>query len=186
MPARLDRADGDVHAAGNPHLHLDPRNIAAVGAGLARRLADLDGANAAWYAARQKTFAEKWTAAMQGWEAKAAPLRGVAVVVYHKDWVYLENWLGLKQVATIEPKPGVAPGAAYLAQLLQDVPARGVKLILYAAYQEARAAQFVAEKSGVPAVMLPFTVGGTERATDLYGLFDDSINRLLAGVGTTR
>lgn len=183
VPTRLDRADGDVHAAGNPHIHNDARNIAAVAAPLARRLVALDGANAAWYTARHAAFDARWSAATKVWETRAAPLRGVAVVVYHKDWVYLEDWLGLSEVATIEPKPGVAPGAAYLAQLLQDIPARSAKLILHAAYQEARAPQFVGEKSGVPVVTLPFTVGGSERATDLFGLFDDTIDRLLAGLG---
>src|SRR5215207_33040 len=34
VPARLDRSDGDVHAGGNPHIHLDPRNIMKVATAL--------------------------------------------------------------------------------------------------------------------------------------------------------
>jgi zinc/manganese transport system substrate-binding protein len=55
-------------------------------------------------------------------------------------------------------------------------------MIVYAAYQDPRAAEFVSEKSHVPAVMLPFTVGGTEGAKDLFGLYDDTVDRLLAGL----
>ena len=35
IPQRVDRSMGDVHAAGNPHVHLDPSNIARVAAALA-------------------------------------------------------------------------------------------------------------------------------------------------------
>ena len=49
VPARLDRAEGDVHPAGNPHIQTDPRNIALVADALARRLAEVDAANAASY-----------------------------------------------------------------------------------------------------------------------------------------
>src|SRR5258708_18743026 len=48
-PARLDRAEGDVHPAGDPHIQTDPRNIARVAAALAERLAQVDPADAASY-----------------------------------------------------------------------------------------------------------------------------------------
>ena len=38
VPTQLDRSQGDVHAAGNPHIQTDPRNIAQVASG-ARRAA---------------------------------------------------------------------------------------------------------------------------------------------------
>lgn len=180
VPTRLDRADGDVHAAGNPHVHGDPRNIRAIAVALAQRLGDVDATRRDGYAKRAEIFLKRWDEAITRWEAMAAPLRGTRVVVYHRDWAYLLGWLGMEEAGTIEPKPGVPPGTAHLAQLLDDIPRKGARMILYAAYQEARAAQFVAEKSGTPAVMLPFTIGGTEAANTLFGLFDDTIARLNA------
>ncbi len=119
-------------------------------------------------------------AAIARWEKAAAPLHGIKVVVYHKGWVYLLTWLGMDEVGTIEPKPGVPPGSAYLAQFLDDMPRKGARLILYAAYQEKRPAEFVSGKTGVPAMMLPFTVGGTDGAKDLFAFYDDTIDRLVA------
>jgi zinc/manganese transport system substrate-binding protein len=182
MPAQLDRAMGDVHAAGNPHIQTDPRNIAAVAAALSVRMQQLDPANAAAIAAYSQNFAARWAAAMQRWTAQAASLRGLPIAVYHKSWTYLEDWLGLREMAAIEPKPGVPPGSQYLAQLVGELPARGVRGVLYATYQDSRAAEFVATRIGVPAIALPFTVGGSERATDLFGLFDDTIDRLVRGL----
>lgn len=186
MPTRLDRADGDVHAAGNPHIQGDPRNIRAVAAALAERLQQLDAAHAQAYAQRADAFLKSWDAAIARWQAEAAPLKGIKVVVHHKDWIYLLSWLGMEEVATIEPKPGVPPGSAYLAQLLDDIPRKGARMILYAAYQEPRPAEFVSGKSHLPAVMLPFTVGGTGAAATLPGFFEDTIGRLLAALEKPR
>src|SRR5450755_589829 len=101
-PTRLDRADGDIHAAGDPHIQTDPRNIAKVAAPLAARLAELDPENAAFYQARYKAFAERWTAAIANWEKQAASLSGVPIVVQHKAFTYLIAWTGMKEVATLE------------------------------------------------------------------------------------
>lgn len=181
-PARLDRADGDVHAAGNPHIQNDPRLMRIVAAALARRLQEVDPAHAAAYAQRAAAFDSKLAQAIAQWQAEAAPLRGTKAVIYHKDWVYLFTWLGISEVGTIEPKPGVPPGGAYLAQLLDEIPKRQARLVVYAAYQDPKAATFVAQKAGIPAAMLPFTVGGTDAAGDLFGFYEDTVRRLLAAL----
>jgi zinc/manganese transport system substrate-binding protein len=183
VPAQLDRAMGDVHAAGNPHIQTDPRNIAAVATALAQRMQQLDPANAAAIAAYSQNFMARWAAATQRWTTQAAALRGTPIATYHKYWVYLEDWLGLREIATVEPKPGVPPGSQYLAQLIAELPARGVRGVLYATYEDPRASEFVATRIGVPAIALPGTVGGSERATDLFGLFDDTVDRLTRGLG---
>lgn len=184
VPTRLDRADGDVHAAGNPHIQTDPRNIAAVAQALGQRLADIDPANAAHYRARLVDFNGRWQAATQRWTQNAAPLRGLPIAVQHKGFPYLENWLGLQQVAALEPKPGVEPSSAHLSDVLKQLQARPAKVILRAAYNEARGAQWLSERTRIPVVTLAYTVGGNERAKDLFGLFDDTVDQLLkAAVG---
>jgi zinc/manganese transport system substrate-binding protein len=180
-PTRLDRAEGDVHPGGNPHIQTDPRNIAKVAAPLAVRLAELDRDNAAYYQARYKAFAERWTAAIAKWEKDAAPLRGTNVVVQHKAFTYLEDWLGLKEIAALEPKPGVEPTTAHLSEVVALLQQQPAKMVLRAAYQSGRASEWIAERAKINVVVLPFTVGGDEQAKDLYGLYDDTIARLLKG-----
>ena len=183
VPTRLDRAEGDIHPGGNPHVQTDPRYMRVIAAALAQRLAQIDPRHAATYTRRAKAFDDKLGQAIERWQAEAAPLKGVNVVIYHKAWIYLFDWLGMKEVATIEPKPGVPPGGAYLAQLLDDIPKRQARMVIYAAYQDPRAPDFISEKTHIPAVMLPFTVGGTDAAKDLFGCYDDTIKRLLAALG---
>lgn len=182
VPTRLDRADGDVHPGGNPHIQTDPRNIALVADALARRLAEIDPANAAFYAARHQAFSARWTSAIQHWETLAAPLRGVSVVVQHKGFPYLEDWLGLREGATLEPKPGVEPTSTHLAKVLAQLQRQPAKMIIRAAYNDGRASEWLAERAKIPVVVLPFTVGADAQSKDLFGLFDETVQRLLGAL----
>jgi zinc/manganese transport system substrate-binding protein len=179
VPSQLDRAQGDVHAAGNPHVQTDPRNIAQVAVALAARLQQVDPAHADEYARRQAGFAQRWQQAVGRWTAQAAPLRGAPVVSQHKAFVYLYDWLGLKEVAVLEPKPGVEPTASHLQEVLSALKATPARMVLYAAYQDPRPSQWLSRNAGIPAVQMPFTVGGAEGAKDLFGLFDETVARLL-------
>ncbi len=180
VPGSVDRSQGDVHAAGNPHIQTDPRNIAQVASALSARLQQIDPAHAADYARRQADFAQRWQQAMTRWSAQAAPLKGVAVVSQHKAFPYLYDWLGLKEVAVLEPKPGVEPSVSQLQEVLSALKTTSPRMVVYAAYQDARPSEWLSRNAGIPAVKLPFTVGGSDGAKDLFGLFDDTLARLLA------
>src|SRR6187401_60829 len=138
-PARLDRAEGDVHPAGDPHIQTDPRNIARVATELAARLAQIDPAHATQYRARHAQFAARWSASIANWEKQAAPLKGMPVVVQHKAFAYLEAWLGLREIAALEPKPGMEPTTAHLSAVLDTLKQTPAKMVIRAAYQSPRA-----------------------------------------------
>ncbi len=179
--ASIDRSQGDVHPGGNPHIQTDPRNIGKVATALAKRLAQIDLPNATDYAKRYQAFHAKWQTAIQHWQKQAAPLRGVKIVVHHKAWIYLTHWLGMQEVAALEPKPGVPPSAGHLAEVLRQLRNQPAKMVIRAAYQEARPDEWLSEHAHIPAVVLPFTVGGTDGAKDLFGLYDVTITNLLKG-----
>ncbi len=171
-PERVDRSLGDIHPGGNPHVHLDPRNIALLAGELARRLARVDPGNAAAYRARLADFQARWSAAAERWRARAAGLRGMKVVVHHTAWAYLVHWTGLERIATLERIPGVPPTASHLQRLVERVRAAGATAILHAPHEPSDAADWLSERTGVPVLALPYTVGGQEEARDLFALFD--------------
>jgi len=180
VPGQLDRSQGDVHAAGNPHIQTDPRNIAQVAVALAARLQQVDPAHAGEYAKAQADFSQRWQQAIGRWATQAAPLKGVPVVSQHKAFVYLYDWLGLKEVAVLEPKPGVEPSASHLQGVLSALKGTPARMVLYAAYQDPRPSEWLAKNANIAAVKIPFTVGGSDGAKDLFSLFDDTLARLLA------
>ncbi len=178
-PERLDRAMGDVHAAGNPHLHLGPRNVAKVAAALAGRIARIDPEGRAGHEKRLQDFSRRWEEATRRWEGKAAALKGMPVIVQHRNFSYLIAWLGMREVAALEPKPGLPPGTAHLAEVLERHKRDPAKVVMRAAYDDPRPSEWLAARAGIRAVVLPYTVGGTPEAKDLFSLYEDTLSRLL-------
>ena len=178
-PSAVDRANGDVHPEGNPHVQMDPRRLLIIAQRLDARLAELDPANAAFYQQRLADFQARWLAAMAKWKVEAAPLRGRKVVVHHISWVYLWDWLGIQQIGALEPKPSVPPTSGHLSSLIATTKASNTLAIVNAAYQDAKPSGWLSQRTGVPAVTLPYTVGGDAQAKDLFGLFDSTIDKLL-------
>ncbi|MGM0563228.1 MAG: metal ABC transporter substrate-binding protein [Pseudomonadota bacterium] len=176
---RVDRSMGDVHAAGNPHVHLDPRRLLTIAGAMSERLQRIDPEGRAEYAERFDDFKNRWESSVEKWEAQAEPLAGQAVCVQHTSWRYLADWLELEIVCDLEPKPGLPPTAGHLQQLLAITEREQPVATLVAAYINPRSAQWLEKRSGVPAVVLPYTVGGNDRAEDLFSLYEQTLTILL-------
>ncbi len=175
----VDRSQGDIHPQGNPHVQTNPHNLVLIGRALAERMAELDPKNADTYRSGFDDFRTRLNAAIAEWEQRAAPLAGKRIITHHKSWVYLEDWLGLEEVANLEPVAGLPPTAGHLAMLVSRFGDGGADLIIRSPYQDDRASKWLMQRIGVPAIVLPLTVGGTEEATDLFALYEDTIDRLL-------
>ncbi len=176
---RVDRAMGDIHASGNPHIQLDPRVFLIASRVLAQRLGQLDLAHAAIYQENYLVFKKKWENKLQQWAKLTASLKGMKIVAYHDNWVYLNDWLGLEQITTLEPKPGIPPSAAYLKTVLLKTQQSDIKAILRTPYEPLDAVKWLSQKTGIPVVELPFTVGGNSQAKTLAAMFDDTLQQLL-------
>jgi len=177
-PDVLDRSLGDIHPSGNPHVHLDPSNVERIAAELAARLERIDPDNAAAHRARLASFRDRWADSTERWRALAADLRGMKVIVQHKAWPYLVRWAGLRRVASLERVSGVPPTVSHLQDVLERARGAGVKAILRAPYEPRDAADWLAERTGIPVVELPYTVGGQPEVDDLFALFDVTLSLL--------
>ena len=178
-PVVVDRSLGDIHPDGNPHVHLDPRNIEALASELAVRLGHVDPANAAIYQSRLEAFRARWTEASARWNEQAETLRGMKVIPYHKAWAYLLHWAGLEQFAVLERVPGIPPTVPHLQQVLEQVRGTtGIKAILRTPYEPTAAADWLSEKTGIPVLELPFTVGGHPDVEEIFSLFDRTLSLL--------
>lgn len=177
-PEAVDRSMGDVHPEGNPHVHLNPRNILLVAKELTERLKVLDPSNTAGYQGGYEEFASRWQQAVSRWEDRAPVLKGRGIITHHRAWTYLIDWLGLELVNTLEPKPGIPATTGHLEALLQQVREVPVLVIVRTPYAPDKASQWLSEKSGIPATVLPYTIGGEPGATDLFTLFDRTMERL--------
>jgi zinc/manganese transport system substrate-binding protein len=183
---RVDRSRGDVHPYGNPHYWLDPLNAVPLTADIALALARIDPANAGLYNDRRRDFLANLERRMASWRSRMAPLQGRAVTSYHESWEYFARRFGLEIVGTLEPKPGIPPSPSHLAQLMDRMKARDVKLILKEPYYEDANPELVARETGARVVELP---NQPQPGQDYFAFVDALVDRVVTaarGVGAAR
>ena len=172
---------GDVHAEGNPHVHLDPRNLLLVANALAARLQVQIPAQKAAIEQRRAAFETRWKSQMTQWQQRAMPLRGRQVAAQHTTFGYLWDWLGIQQTADLEPKPGMAPTPGHLQRLLAGLQAKPPMAVVVAGYQDPRPGKWLTGQLGssVPLLVLPATVSEDADAAGLVLWIDNMLNSLL-------
>ncbi len=178
VPVVVDRSMGDVHPEGNPHVHLNPHNLILVGESLADRLSKIDVENASFYKNSYRDFSSRLRKAISRWESEAGMLKGKPVVVHHESFTYLLEWLGMKQVGTLEAKPGIPPTTSHLKNLLLQLRNNPADVIIRAPSDPDDASEWLSEKTGTKGITLPYTVGGDGQSDDLFALFDRTIDLL--------
>jgi len=183
--ARATPWSGDVHAEGNPHIHTDPRRLLEVAQGLAEQLqALLPAAERPAVAQRLAAFQQDWRGRIAAWERQAAPLRGRAVAAQHSSFGYLFAWLGLRPVADLEPKPGMAPTPGHLQQLLERLRGQPPAAVVISSYQDPRPGRWLSgQLGGTPLLVLPATVAEDAAAPELAQWMDGLLQKLLAPAG---
>ena len=179
----VTRAQGDVHAMGNPHYWLGPENGLIMTATIARRLSEIDPPNAADYEANRAAFEGRLKAKITEWKAALAPLANSEMIAFHDEWPYLAAFTGIKIEQFLEPKPGIPPGPKHLAELEDYAAKNKVKGIIYTSITPAKPAESLSKKTGVPAIELAQGVGEVKEATDYIALIDHDIASLVAAVG---
>lgn len=178
VPKVIDRAQGDVHPQGNPHIHLHPRNISRVADALAQRLGEIDPGNSGLYQTRLDDFQNRWNDAMDDWELRATSLNSMRLASHHKSFSYLADWLDLDIVATLESKPGIPPSGAQLAALLEQLTPNPPTGVIRTPYENEKPSRWLSDRLDLPEIRLPFTIGGTDEVVDLFSLYDVTLQML--------
>jgi zinc/manganese transport system substrate-binding protein len=177
--SNVDRSMGDIHRLGNPHVHFSPQRMLTIAQALTDKLIQLDEKQSAEYQQQLSLFTSRWQLAMAKWQVKARSLQGMKVIAYHSSFRYLFDFANIEQVADLEPKPGLPPTSSHLASLLKRAGKGDIAAIIIASYQDQRGANWLAEKSNLPVVVLPLSVGGNEQSNDLFSLYDSSLDLLM-------
>jgi zinc/manganese transport system substrate-binding protein len=178
---KVDRSQGDVHPRGSPHYLMDPRRAAKVVAGIAERMAKLDSGRAAAYAESAKKLIEQLGKWQKHWETQLRPLRGKPVVAYHRSFAYLADWLGFDVVAHVEPKPGVPPNPRHVAEVIEAMRQKQIKLIMQESFYPDNTSKLIAEKTSAKLVTIP---GGPNVAggESYIGFVNTLVKRLAAAL----
>jgi zinc/manganese transport system substrate-binding protein len=157
-PASADRSEGDIHMAGNPHVHTSPANMLRVATALTARLSELSPENKTLFESNHQHLVQSFNVALLQWQPKIDTLKNKKIVVYHDYWVYLQKWLQLDKVGMLEPKPGLPPTSGHLSELVSQMATDKADVILYATYNDSKPAEWLSGKTGIPMAAIPATV----------------------------
>lgn len=186
VPTSFDRSKGDVHSLGNPHFMIDPVNVKIIARNIANHFAQIDPKSAATYSSNLARFNAKLDTKYADWQRQLAPYRGAKIVTYHKDFVYLADRFGLIIVGELEPKPGIAPSPAHLAQVIGKMKAANAKVILVQPYQNRRTAETVARQSGAVVLDVPQQPGARSNTTTYFDMMDNLVATLAGAFRTLK
>ncbi|HEX9249233.1 MAG TPA: metal ABC transporter substrate-binding protein [Gemmatimonadaceae bacterium] len=186
IPTSFDRSKGDVHSLGNPHFMIDPVTVKIVARNIANHLAQVDPKNAATYNGNLSRFNAKLDAKYADWQKQLAPYRGARIVTYHKDFVYFADRFGLNIVDELEPKPGIAPSPAHLAQVIGKMKAGNAKVILVQPFQNRKTAETVARQTGATVLDTPEQPGAASNTNTYFDMMDNLVHTLVGGLGAQK
>ncbi|GJM10665.1 MAG: zinc ABC transporter substrate-binding protein [Lysobacteraceae bacterium] len=179
VPTTIDRSQGDIHPQGNPHVHLNPRNISRIARALATAIKQVDPSLSQAVDNNLNDFEQRWRSARDRWATQAESLAGLPVIAHHRSFSYLADWLNLNVVDTIETKPGIPPASSHLSELLSRFKTQPPALIIRTPYEDRKPSAWLSEKLGAPAIQLPYTTDDDHPT--LFALFDSIIGTLSTG-----
>ena len=186
VPTSLSRAEGDIHAFGNPHYISDPENAKIIATNIAEGLAKVEPENADFFRKNAEAFNQRLDEKIKSWKERLAPFKDAPVIVYHRSWSYFAKEFGLVIVGEVEPKPGIPPTAKHLAEVLQIIREKKVKVIIKEPFEETRTPKKIADETGAQVVTLSQSVGEPKEAKDYISLMEQNITSLEAAFAHER
>lgn len=171
-PKSVDRSLGDVHPDGNPHFHLDPKNILILAQVITGFLSSLDYEHKEVYEANLQTFADSWEKNLEIWEKRMAPKKGMKVIQFHDNLAYFNRAYGLNSIATIEPLPGISPSSRHTISLIRTIKEQNPCCILHDVYHSTKTAEYLMKKTDIKLIIMPHDIGALGSIESLKGLFD--------------
>lgn len=181
--APVDRSMGDIHAEGNPHYLLNPRNGLKVAEGVYNVLAKADPVNKSYYEVNYLKFAKRLSLKIIEWENKLKVYRGAKFITFHRTWTYFFDWAGFQLVNTIEPIPGIPPSPTHISKLVDVAKQRDIDLVISSNYYPEKTSRIVAKKINKEFISLPSMAEGNEKAKDYISLFDFLIEQITSKLG---
>ena len=180
VPATLDRSKGDIHAAGNPHYVVDPVNAKIVAQNIAAAFVLNDAKDAEIFQANLKKFDDAIDAKLVEWQTTLTPFKDAPVVAYHNSWLYFANRFNLKIDLFLEPKPGIPPTPAHLAEVITKMKAQHARVIIVDPYLNRKTAETAARATDATVLDVTHFPGGLKGTEGGYIQLEDYLVNSLA------
>lgn len=182
VPLIVSRQEGEQHPSGNPHINVGPDMGRLMITNICHGLTAVAPDHKAFFEANLAKYLARLDVKEQEWAAAGEKLKGVKCVSFHPDMIYLTDFLGMEQLGTIEPKPGIPPSAGHITDLIKEMKQAGVKIIIREPQYSDKLPNEIATKTGAKVVKIAVMVGGRPEAKTWIETVDANIHALLDAV----
>ena len=177
IPTSLSRAQGDIHAFGNPHYWLDPANGKIIARNIAEGLGILYPEDAEFFRKNAESFSASLDQEMEEWKRRMLPFQGKPVITYHNSWPYFINRFGLVVAGYLEPKPGIPPTPKHIQELVRIMKEKNVPIVIKEAFQENKTSQKLAKETQAAVLDLVTSPEANKQVPDYFSMFDYNIRQ---------
>jgi|OM-RGC.v1.007562843 zinc/manganese transport system substrate-binding protein len=171
-PSNVDRKDGDIHPDGNPHFHLDPKNILSLANTIKEFLISIDTEHKNVYEKNYADFSKTWNEKLSEWSQKMSDKKGLKVIQFHDNLAYFNKAYGIINIGTIEPLAGIPPSSKHTIDTIELIKNASPCCILHDVYHSTKTADFISEKTGIKVILMPHDIEALESIDNLSALFD--------------
>jgi ABC-type Zn uptake system ZnuABC Zn-binding protein ZnuA len=182
VPSSTDHSEGDVHPYGNPHYLLDPVLAKTAVTNIYNALIATAPQYEADFTRNRDAYVARLDAKLAEWEKLAAPLKGVKFVSYHEHWPYFASWLGMDYIGTIELKPGIDPTARHIEELVGEMKAQHVPIVVREPQFPEKVPALIAQQTGATLVELPIMPGGVPNTPTYIDEMDYIVHSLVNAI----
>jgi ABC-type Zn uptake system ZnuABC Zn-binding protein ZnuA len=182
VPSSTDHSEGDVHPYGNPHYMLDPVLAKTAVTNIYNALVATAPQYEADFTRNRDTYIARLDAKIAAWEKLAVPLKGVKFVSYHEHWPYFASWLGMDYIGTIELKPGIDPTPRHIEELVGEMKAQHVPIVVREPQFPEKVPSLIAQKTGATLVVLPIMPGGVPNTLTYIDEMDYIVHSLVNAI----
>ncbi len=176
--SKIDASMGEIHIFGNPHYWLSPENAKIILEDITERLAILMPDFKSYFETNKNRYLKLLEEKVYIWKEKIAKINNKKVVSYHKSFAYFCDFFGLKEIATLEPKPSVPPSPKYIKYLIEKLKDEKPTVILHENFYSTKYTDFVSKSVGVRYEVVALSVGGSKEIKDYITLIDTIIEAI--------
>jgi len=160
----------DPLLTGNPHVWMDPDNVAIMLGHITDALIDIDPAHATEYRDNQTAYLRQLDALKNELFDRVRSLADRRFVAHHPAWPYLAKRFGFIIATTIQVHSGTEPSALHIQSLISKIRKEGLKVIASEIQLSQKIPNLLSKESKASVVILttlPGGLPGTETYIDM-------------------
>jgi ABC-type Zn uptake system ZnuABC Zn-binding protein ZnuA len=182
-----DAHEGTHHGGntGNPHIWLDPENVAIMLRHITEVLVDVDPSHAAEFRMNQAAYLQRLDQLQKELLTRTQRLSDRRFIAHHPAWPYLARRFGFDTAGTIQLQAGTEPSALHLQSLIEKMRKENIRVVVSEVQLSQRLPQLLARETKAHVVVLTTMPGGLAGTATYLDMLRYNVLQLINALETT-